>query len=79
MVVAAGVFGAFVTGHSASVAQGTEYRAYTTDTLPEVTAPPASTFVAAPAVPAAPPLAAAVTPATAATPTLVTVSTPPQR
>ena len=30
-VVAVGVFGAFVTGHSATVAQGTEYKAYTTD------------------------------------------------
>ena len=71
-VVAVGVFGAFVTGHSAAVAQGTEYKAYTTDALPIVTAA-TSTYVlvappaqAAPIVPAAAPGAvpASATPAT---------------
>jgi hypothetical protein len=34
VVVAAGVFGAFVTGHSAVVQQGTEFRAYTKEQMP---------------------------------------------
>ena len=33
VVVAAGVFGAFVTGHSAVVQQGTEFRAYTKEQM----------------------------------------------
>lgn len=52
-VVAVGVFAAFVTGHSAVIAPGTEYKAYTTSAIPVVlSAPP--TPVAAVAAPAAP-------------------------
>ena len=40
-VVAVGVFAAFVTGHSAVIAQGTEYRAYTTDAIAVVLDAPA--------------------------------------
>ena len=84
--VAVGVFAAFVTGHSATVAQGTEYKAYTADALPIVTAP-APTYVMvlpAPATPTAPPAAAApavvsAAPAAVVSPALVKVATPPQR
>ena len=38
VVVAAGVFGAFVTGHSAVIQQGAEYRAFTKEQLPVVLA-----------------------------------------
>ena len=50
VVVAAGVLGAFVTGHSASVAAGTEYKAYTTDSIPVALAAPAPRAVAVTAV-----------------------------
>ena len=42
VVVAAGVFGAFVTGHSAVVQQGTEFRAYTKEQMPVTLASAAS-------------------------------------
>lgn len=85
-VVAVGVFAAFVTGHSATVAQGTEYKAYTTDALPVVAA--AATYVTAvPSTPAAtlpatmPAVVApgAVAPAAATPGAVVKVSTPPQK
>ncbi|WP_404711771.1 hypothetical protein [Sphingomonas sp. MMS24-J13] len=54
-VVAVGVFGAFVTGHSAAAAQGSEWKAYTKEPLmvalaPSAPAPtPAATVATAPA------------------------------
>jgi hypothetical protein len=63
-VVAVGVFSAFVTGHSAVVAQGTEYKAFTTGRLP----------VALPAAPVAP--VASVAPAPAAAVPAATVADP---
>ena len=47
-----GVFAAFVTGHSALIAQGTEYKAYTTDAVPIVTASAPTYVMVAPAPPA---------------------------
>ena len=82
-VVAVGVFAAFVTGHSASIAQGTEYKAYTTDAVPIVTAA-APTYVmvtptpAPAAVPTSPLVAPAVATPTAPPVAVVKVSTPPQ-
>ena len=61
--VAVGVFSAFVTGRSAVVAQGTEYKAFTREALPVTIAS------AAPPIPAAQPVAATTAvaaPATAA-------------
>lgn len=85
-VVAVGVFAAFVTGHSASVAQGTEYKAYTTDALPIVTAAPPAYASAAPIAPVAlpaalPPTAVPIAVPAAAAPTaaVVKISSPPQR
>lgn len=54
--VAAGIFAAFVTGRSAIIAQGTEYKAYTTNPIP-VALPTAE--AAAPAEPATAPSASA--------------------
>ena len=67
-IVAVGVFSAFVTGHSAVVAAGTEFKAYTANALPIVLAAPAAplTIVAAPA--ASPP---------ATTPKIVDLKTRP--
>jgi hypothetical protein len=57
-VVAVGVFGAFVTGHSATAAQGSEWKAYTKEPILLALAPAAPTAAipaAAPAAPAAQP------------------------
>ncbi|WP_157216607.1 hypothetical protein [Flavisphingomonas formosensis] len=66
-VVAVGVFGAFVTGRSAVVAQGTEYKAFTTNMLPvalgSAPAVPGAPAAAAPAVLTAPVAPAAPAPA----------------
>ena len=51
-VVAVGVFGAFVTGHSAVVPQGQEYRAFTSDALPVTTAEATVAALPAPVAPA---------------------------
>ena len=51
--VAAGVFAAFVTGRSAIIAQGTEYKAYTTNPIPVALPTAESTPEAAPAAPMA--------------------------
>lgn len=75
-VVAVGVFAAFVTGHSASIAQGVEYKAYTTDALPIVTATAPAYGVTSTAPPVAQPAAV---PAVAASPGVVKVSTPPEK
>ena len=75
-VVAVGVFAAFVTGHSASIAQGVEYKAYTTDALPIVTAIAPAYSVTTTAPPVAQPAAV---PAAAASLGVVKVSTPPQK
>lgn len=66
-VIAVGVFGAFVTGHSAVVAQGTEFRAYTTDALPVTTAAPVLAAVPAPPAAEAAPLTNVSAPGTIAT------------
>ncbi len=47
-VVAVGVFAAFVTGRSAVIPQGTEFKAFTTSALPVVLSPAAPTLVATP-------------------------------
>ena len=60
--VAAGIFSAFVTGRSAIIAQGTEYKAYTTNPIP--VALPKPTEPAAPPEPASAPIAAAAATAT---------------
>ncbi len=77
-IVAVGVFSAFVTGHSAVIAQGTEYKGYTTNSLPVAlasaapsaviaVAPPSAPVAAIPAiVPARPVAPAALTPVSAA-------------
>jgi hypothetical protein len=54
--VAVGIFSAFVTGRSAIIAQGTEYKAYTTNPIP--VALPTPPEPAAPAEPVASPVAA---------------------
>jgi hypothetical protein len=54
VVVAAGVFGAFVTGHSAVIQQGTEYRAYTKEQMPVVLAAASPTVAGGAGVNAAP-------------------------
>lgn len=61
-IVAVGVFSAFVTGHSASIAQGTEYKAYTANALPIATAA-APTYVMIPPALPAPVIPATPTPA----------------
>lgn len=63
-VVAVGVFGAFVTGHSAGAAQGSEWKAYTKEPLMIALAPsaPAAIPAAAVATPPAAPTTATVTP-----------------
>ncbi len=59
-VVAVGVFAAFVTGHSASIAAGTEFRAFTSVALPITLAPaPVAAVVPATVTPVAAPAAAA--------------------
>ncbi len=52
-VVAVGVFGAFVTGHSATAAQGSEWKAYTKEPIMVALAsePPQPAMTAAPAAP----------------------------
>ena len=75
-VVAVGVFAAFVTGHSASIAQGVEYKAYTTDALPIVTAIAPAYGVTSPTPPVTQP---AGVPAVAASSGVVKVSAPPQK
>ncbi|HLZ78824.1 MAG TPA: hypothetical protein VKQ09_05745 [Sphingomonas sp.] len=69
-VVAVGVFGAFVTGHSAAAAQGSEWKAYTKEPiLLAIAATPTPVLAAAPVVQVAPaaPGGAPLTPAAAAT------------
>lgn len=78
-IVAVGVFSAFVTGHSAAIAQGTEYKAYTTDALPIVTAASPSYLTAAPVSTPAPVLSAVAVPAATVAPSVVKVSTAPQQ
>ena len=78
-VVAVGVFGAFVTGHSAAVTQGTEYKAYTTDALPIVTAAAPAYVLVAPPAQAAPIVAAAAPGAVPASATPATTTVAPSR
>jgi hypothetical protein len=66
-VVAVGVFGAFVTGHSAAAAQGTEWKAYTKEPIMVAIAQPEQAPVMA-AVQAVPPTAPTVQAAVATVP-----------
>lgn len=77
-IVAVGVFSVFVTGHGAAVAQGTEYKAYTTDALPIVTAASPSYTAAVSASTPAPLIPAVIAPAATLAPAVVKVSTVPQ-
>jgi hypothetical protein len=72
-VVAVGVFSAFVPGHSATIAQGTEYKAFTVNALPIALAAPAEgpaaiTAALAAVIPTLVPARAPATPAAPAAP-----------
>ena len=77
-IVAVGVFSVFVTGHSAAIAQGTEYKAYTTDALPIVTAAAPIFMTVSPGPVEATVLPATIAPAVVAAPAVTKVSTVPQ-
>lgn len=74
-VVAVGVFAAFVTGHSAVVATGTEFKAYTTSAIPVVLAVSTAAPVAAVQTSVASTLPSS---AQSVAPAVVTISTLPK-